>query len=286
MKVLIIILSILLVLLIFFVTVMVIDCHRLVVRNYVFSSPKIKEDKNFVFLTDLHSSSFGKNNERLIAKIDGLTPDAILISGDMFTALADEKLDACKEFIKNLSSKYPIYYANGNHERKVKEKPEEFGNMYEDFKDFLARCRVNYLENSQIEYDENLTIYGLDLEFEYYKKFVRIRPNKEGMVERLSSLDEQKYNILLAHNPEYFEDYSLWGADLVCAGHYHGGLMRLPAIGGVISPRYRLFPKYDYGVYHKGDSTMVLSCGLGTHTLPIRIFNPGEVSVIRLCKRT
>ncbi len=286
MKVLIIILSILLVLLIFFVTVMVIDCHRLVVRNYVFSSPKIKEDKNFVFLTDLHSSSFGKNNERLIAKIDGLTPDAILISGDMFTALADENLDACKELIKNLSSKYPIYYANGNHERKVKEKPEEFGNMYEDFKDFLARCRVNYLENSQIEYDENLTIYGLDLEFEYYKKFVRIRPNKEGMVERLSSLDEQKYNILLAHNPEYFEDYSLWGADLVCAGHYHGGLMRLPAIGGVISPRYRLFPKYDYGVYHKGDSTMVLSCGLGTHTLPIRIFNPGEVSVIRLCKRT
>lgn len=286
MKVLIIILSILLVLLIFFVTVMVIDCHRLVVRNYVFSSPKIKEDKNFVFLTDLHSSSFGKNNERLIAKIDGLTPDAILISGDMFTALADEKLDACKELIKNLSSKYPIYYANGNHERKVKEKPEEFGNMYEDFKDFLVRCRVNYLENSQIEYDENLTIYGLDLEFEYYKKFVRIRPNKEGMVERLSSLDEQKYNILLAHNPEYFEDYSLWGADLVCAGHYHGGLMRLPAIGGVISPRYRLFPQYDYGVYHKGDSTMVLSCGLGTHTLPIRIFNPGEVSVIRLCKRT
>ena len=286
MKVLIIILSILLVLLIFFVTVMVIDCHRLVVRNYVFSSPKIKEDKNFVFLTDLHSSSFGKNNERLIAKIDGLTPDAILISGDMFTALTDENLDACKELIKNLSSKYPIYYANGNHERKVKEKPEEFGNMYEDFKDFLARCRVNYLENSQIEYDENLTIYGLDLEFEYYKKFVRIRPNKEGMVERLSSLDEQKYNILLAHNPEYFEDYSLWGADLVCAGHYHGGLMRLPAIGGVISPRYRLFPKYDYGVYHKGDSTMVLSCGLGTHTLPIRIFNPGEVSVIRLCKRT
>lgn len=286
MKVLIIILSIVLVLLIFFVTVMVIDCHRLIVRNYVFSSPKIKEDKNFVFLTDLHSSSFGKNNERLIAKIDGLTPDAILISGDMFTALADENLDACKELIKNLSSKYPIYYANGNHERKVKEKPEEFGNMYEDFKDFLARCRVNYLENSQIEYDENLTIYGLDLEFEYYKKFVRIRPNKEGMVERLSSLDEQKYNILLAHNPEYFEDYSLWGADLVCAGHYHGGLMRLPAIGGVISPRYRLFPKYDYGVYHKGDSTMVLSCGLGTHTLPIRIFNPGEVSVIRLCKRT
>ena len=64
------------------------------------------------------------------------------------------------------------------------------------------------------------------------------------------------------------------------SGHVHGGLMRLPFLGGVISPALKLFPKYDGGVFQEGKSTLVLGRGLGTHTLPVRIFNPGEVVVI------
>lgn len=87
---------------------------------------------------------------------------------------------------------------------------------------------------------------------------------------------------MIAHNPEYFPAYAEWGADLVLSGHVHGGLMRLPFLGGVIAPSMKLFPKYDGGVFEEHGSTMILSRGLGTHTLPIRIFNPGELVVIRL----
>ena len=81
-----------------------------------------------------------------------------------------------------------------------------------------------------------------------------------------------------------------WGADLCLCGHVHGGLMRLPLIGGVMGTRPNLFPKYSGGRYSYSigetdgnrTGTMVLTCGLGTHTLPIRIFNPGEISVIEL----
>ena len=59
--------------------------------------------------------------------------------------------------------------------------------------------------------------------------------------------------------------------------------MRLPVLGGVISPAIRLFPRYDGGEFKEGNSTMILSKGLGTHTLPLRIFNPGELVVIELC---
>ena len=62
----------------------------------------------------------------------------------------------------------------------------------------------------------------------------------------------------------------------------HGGLVRLPFLGGVISPRLTPFPHYDGGRFEKDGSVMILSRGLGTHTLPIRMFNPGELPVIHL----
>ena len=73
-----------------------------------------------------------------------------------------------------------------------------------------------------------------------------------------------------------------WGADIVLSGHIHGGMVVLPYIGGVIAPSYRLFPHYDFGKYEKDKSTMYLSRGLGSHTIPLRIFNPPEIMNITL----
>ena len=91
---------------------------------------------------------------------------------------------------------------------------------------------------------------------------------------------------VIANATEYFEEYAAWGADMVLSGHVHGGIMKLPIFGGVISPKLVLFPKYDGGRFENGKATMILSRGLGMHTLPIRIFNPGELVVIHLlpCK--
>ena len=91
-----------------------------------------------------------------------------------------------------------------------------------------------------------------------------------------------KYNILLMHNPDYFPNAAQWGTDLVLSGHVHGGIVRIPGWKGVASPNIRFFPKYDGGKFEEGESVMILSRGLGVHTIPFRLFNPGELIVLDL----
>ncbi len=271
------------ILILFFIAVMVIDCHRFVVRSYEVPSTKVKKDIRFVLLSDLHSVSFGKDNGKLVEAVKDLNPEGILIAGDMFTSRVGEHTDTALALLEKLSGICPVYYANGNHEQKVKESPSEFGGLYEDYVKKLSSFGITLLENDSVDLEDlNIRIFGLELPFRYYRKFRRIHPSKEEIDTLIGTSGEDVCNILIAHNPEYFADYASWGADLTVSGHVHGGLMRLPLLGGVVSPKFTLFPRYSGGIYRIGERSMVLSCGLGTHTLPIRIFNPGEVSLIRI----
>ena len=93
----------------------------------------------------------------------------------------------------------------------------------------------------------------------------------------LGQPSEEYFNILIAHDPDYFPKYADWGADLVLACLVLGGMVRVHICGkGVVSPYVRLFPKYDGGEFTLGKTRMLLSRGLGMHTIPIRLFNPGE----------
>ena len=80
--------TIICVLVLFFVIVMIIDCNRFVKREYCCESGKLKREGTFVLLSDLHNKSFGKQNERLFWAIEQEKPDAILIAGDMYTSSA------------------------------------------------------------------------------------------------------------------------------------------------------------------------------------------------------
>lgn len=281
-----IILTILTVLILLCLAVVVWDCHHFVVRKYSVTSPKITRDFKFVLLTDLHNNTFGKNNQKLLDAVCNIEPDFVVIGGDIYTAICGKSMtDVSVAFVTELAGKFPVYFANGNHEQKTKESVEEFGNVYEDFISEFCKAQGHFLCNESTDIEElNTRITGLALPFEYYKKFINIHPDKSILNEMLNEPSKDRYNILIAHNPEYFPDYADWGAELVLSGHFHGGLVRLPFIGGIVSPRYKLFPKYDAGMYKKEASTMILSCGLGTHTLPIRFNNPGEISLVEVSK--
>lgn len=267
----------------FFLTVMAIDCNRFVIREYTCQSKALKKDGTFILLSDLHNKSFGKDNQALLQAIEKQKPDGILIAGDMYTAAKGKDNTKTAEFVCRLAEKYPVYYGNGNHEHKTRLFPEEFGNLYQDYMDKIKKAGVVTLQNEKVHLPGfNADIYGLEIERDYYKKFERQRMEPEYLTEELGTPDKGRFTLLIAHNPEYFPAYAAWGADLSVSGHVHGGLMRLPAAGGVISPGIQLFPKYDGGFFKEGNAVMILSRGLGTHTLPIRIFNPGELIVIHV----
>ena len=126
-----------------------------------------------------------------------------------------------------------------------------------------------------------LRLYGMELPFGCYKKGWKVCPLTTGeMEERIGSAETDAYCILMAHHPLYAETYWKWGADLVLSGHLHGGIARLPLLGGVISPQFRLFPRYSGDCYEKDGKYIVVSKGLGTHTINFRFWNPAELVVL------
>lgn len=249
---------------------------------YRLSSNKISKPVKFVVLSDLHDQSYGKENEKLIRAIDEEQPDALLAAGDMLTALEGRKKIA-EDLIAKLAAKYRIYYGLGNHEAKMHWDQEKYGGMYANYIKDIKVSGAKVLINDYQDMEEvPIRVYGLDMEKPYYKRF-RQTPMEDGYVEsRLGKADNRYFNILLAHNPMYFPKYAKWQPDLVLSGHVHGGLVRFPFLGGVIAPNLHLFPKYDGGKFKEGDSTMILSRGLGIHSVEFRMWNRAELVVLEL----
>lgn len=268
---------------VFGIWVILYDTHHFVVVKHSFSSPKIKKPLRMVMMSDLHNYQYGRENKALLDAINQAAPDMIVLAGDMITAKTKEKFDKTLEMLDKLNEKYPVYYAYGNHEQKISLKKERFGDMGERFEAALANTKIHVLRNARVDLPaEGVVVHGLEIGHEYFQRF-ETKPMPEGYInDLLGDCDKDKFHVLLAHNPEYFEEYAAWGADLVLSGHIHGGIVRLPFLGGVISPAVRFFPKYDGGLFTIGDANMVLGRGLGTHSPKVRMFNPAELLVIDL----
>ncbi len=263
------------------VWVMLFDSTRFVVVKYTIPQNKLKKSYRAVVLADLHNKQYGRKNELLLKAIEEQQPDGIWIAGDILTAHPGKSLQPAIELINVLAKRYPVYYGNGNHEQRLKLYPETYGDMGKEYVQALEKAGVRPLVNEHSVLEEyNMAIYGAEIDRKYYKRFT-IPQMEEGYLPRvLGKPDPRRYNVLLAHNPDYFPNYARWGADLVLAGHIHGGMVRIPGWKGVFSPNMRLFPRYDGGKFTEGSSTMILSRGLGMHTIPVRLFNPGELVVI------
>ena len=106
--------------------------------------------------------------------------------------------------------------------------------------------------------------------------------NQEDIENEVGIVDNSNFNILLAHTPFSFDAYAEMGFDLILSGHVHGGVIRLPFVGGVLSPERKFFPKYSGGIYSKEKSQMIVSRGLGYGSLKFRMFNTPEIVVVTL----
>lgn len=265
--------------------VMVWDSNRFVIPKYTFCSDKLKKDCRFVFLSDLHNKEYGAGNGRLLRAIEEASPDFVLVGGDMLTAKPGSSFQKAVDFLLKCREKYPVYHAIGNHEYRLTLYPEHYHTMYEDYRKSLEgkAQSICFLDNESCILPEyGIRITGLTIGREYYKRFQQ-REMREGYLKQMIGwADSASYQILLAHNPEYFRDYAEWEPDLVLAGHVHGGVVRIPGFKGLVSPTMFPFPRYDGGLFEEHGGRMIVSRGLGMHTIPVRLFNPGELVVVEL----
>ena len=263
------------------------DC--LVTEEYWIASEKIHgQGKAIVFLTDLHNKEFGEENSRLLETVRKVKPDAVLFGGDgMVAKRGNTDVRIPLALLTELAKEFPVYCGNGNHESRMLWKSEIYGEAYENYRTALENAGIRYLSNEAADLDSDIRIYGLDLPKSAY--LPRSGEIPEGLLkETLGEPDPEKFCLLLAHSPLFFEEYAAWGADLTLSGHFHGGTIRLPLVGGVMTPQYQFFYPRCAGYFElpgKGreKSRMIVGRGLGTHSINIRLNDKPQVVVVRLC---
>lgn len=229
-------------------------------------------------ISDLHNNQ-KYFERRLLERLKMEAPDVFLLSGDIVNRHQPENHYAI-HMLEKLSEIAPIVYSYGNHESELeKRNPEEW-------KNYMAHIPKNcvLLNNESIHLStllpkkKDVCITGLTLPDFFYQRGKLIQ-DKE-LLPQLEDMEQASYQILLAHNPEYFELYQeKYHPDLIISGHLHGGIVRLPWIGGLLSPRLRL-PKYDAGIRKIKKTTLFISKGFGSHTLWIRFLNRVEINQI------
>lgn len=263
------------------------DC--LVTEEYRIASEKIHgQGKTIVFLTDLHNKEFGEENSRLLEAVRKVKPDAVLFGGDgMVAKRGNSDVRIPLELLTELAKEFPVYCGNGNHESRMVWKSEVYGETYENYRMALEHAGIRYLSNEAANLDNDIRIYGLDLPKSAY--LPRSGEIPAGLLkDALGEPDPEKFHLLLAHSPLFFEEYAAWGADLTLSGHFHGGTIRLPLVGGVMTPQYQFFYPRCAGYFElpgKGreKSRMIVGRGLGTHSINIRLNDKPQVVVVRLC---
>lgn len=254
--------------------------HMLIVRRYKIGTDNSNGGNSIkiVQISDVHKKKYSKNWNRLVFRVKELDPDVIFITGDLVSR-NQTSLESTQILLEKLCKICPVYCSKGNHELDLR------GDMPEKYRKMMKKTGAALLENSSTVFEKDgfkINIYGADLKKSVYKNenggYAALdRITSEELAESLGNAKEG-FNILLAHNPFFFEEYVKWGADLTFSGHVHGGAVNVPFIGGILSPERKFFPKYTKGLYKKDGKYMLVSAGIGK----LRIFNPPEILYARL----
>ncbi len=262
------------------------DNNFLEVSQYTVKSNKIPtsfKDFKILQLSDLHSKNFGNRNNKLIKKVNSENPDIVVMTGDMVNT-KDTDFEIFINLAERISKRYDTYYIVGNHEQNLNDDKRKI------LINKLNEIGIRVLDNEKVTITrgtDSINLYGLWFALRYYKdlnneytKDVFFGAKQVQTI--LGNLDIDSYNILLTHNPLYADTYSNWGTDLTLSGHIHGGMIRIPFIGGLLSPERKFFPKYDAGKYQVNGKILIVNRGLGNGDFGIRVFNRPEISVITL----
>jgi hypothetical protein len=226
-------------------------------------SEKLQDQLRITQITDFHSNEY-VDIDRIIDSVKEFDPHIIALTGDIIDFKTDN-FNLAYRLIEMLNSlQKPVYFVKGNHEH---------GNP--NFVDFMAGLEnrgVIVLDGISVDVqidDIQFTLYGSD----FYSK-------ADDYEKLFSGINKENLNIMLSHSPNRPIPYLPEGLDLILSGHTHGGQVRLPIVGGVLSPGEGFFPEYDKGIMEIGETILYIDSGLGNSVLPIRLFNRVQISEI------
>ncbi len=236
------------------------------VENITFKNKDIPESfdgAKIVLLSDYHNQ--GENfGDRVTEIIKDANPDYIFLTGDIVDRIKTD-VGKSESFLKKVSEIAPCYLVWGNHDKSVPQ--EEFNRL----KSSAESYGITILDGTTIRLQKGDEFISLTGNYYYYDY-----PPCDA-----------DFNIWLNHFPENFEPIAEQTKkdgnqmDLMFSGHAHGGLIRLPFVGGVIGHN-GLFPDYTSGLYEYDNSYMIVSRGLGNSGNLPRLYSTFHIVICEL----
>lgn len=249
---------------------------RLTTTEYTVSSERLPDEFNgykIVQLSDLHTMEFGKSNHRLVNKVTALEPDLIALTGDFIEDAKD--ITIVSELVEQLSEIAPVYYTSGNHDWASK--------SINDLRTAIQESGGTYLNNTHVLLEQNgeaIILAGVE-----DRSGPSDMATPDEICETLDTAYSDSFIMLMAHRNDFPTVYPDLSCDLIFSGHGHGGVIRLPIVGGLIGTDLKLFPTYDAGVFPCGRYSMVVSRGLGGAPWYPRLLNNPEIVVVTLTQK-
>ena len=272
---------------------------------YSVSSLKTNNKIRVVQISDLHNCVYGRDNSKLISRIEKLKPDIILYTGDIIDDKAistDRVVNLCKNLVKVA----PSYFIYGNNEVEKyydvmlnqealdkkfgfndnNREPGKLLEITDELEKKLEVIGVKVLKNSS----DTLTIGSTTVDI-----YGVLTSNPSAFwsysgesFDQYIYTNQNNLKITAIHEPLLFEEYSpeSWG-DVLLAGHNHGGTVKIPMIGPLYTHDGGLLPGRSghlvSGRYDVQGSPLVISSGLDNKSI-FRINNPPEVVIIDINK--
>lgn len=243
------------------------------ISRYEVASQKLPESFDgfkIVQLSDLHGAEFGEDGMELVDKVGSLEPDMIALTGDFVTDEGD--LAAVKKLAGRLTELCPVYFVSGNH---------EFGSgLAVKVRNILERAGVKYLSNEYLTIsrgEDGILLGGVEDPLAYADML-----SPDELAQKMNDAAPDAFKILLGHRNYWMTEYPELPVDLIFCGHAHGGLIRIPGVGGLIGTDRRLFPDFDAGQFNNGRYTLIVSRGLGNSVSIPRVFNRPEIVCVEL----
>ena len=240
--------------------------------EYVYESTEVPaafDGFKICLISDLHCKSFGKNNQTLLEAIDSMSPDIVVLTGDIIDEDHTD-LSSVEALFDGLAERnLPTYFVTGNHELQA-----DASSQYARLLSLMNTYGITDMDDRTEEItigEDSIYLTGS----KWYSRYV---------ADYLPAAQPQDFTMLLYHGADFFDRTSQFNYDLILSGHVHGGIIRIPFLDlGVFGNSGDLFPTYTAGIYQNDShtSTMIVSRGLGDSHLP-RFYNRPELVGITL----
>jgi predicted MPP superfamily phosphohydrolase len=252
-----------------------IEPHHLVVRQVTTETPKVTGPVRILHMSDIQSARMGGYEERVFAQARALNPDLVLMTGDMLHPIAPATFESewpkLRQLLQTLSPPGGVWGILGSTDRWMEELTAEEHEGVE-----LLKSRSASVDLPQ----GRISLFGLPLAESRWPD-----AEQKPVREWLAQAGTGDFKILLGHAPDFAREAQKLPVDLCLAGHTHGGQIRIPFWGPLVT--FSDVPRsWARGYREVGQTRLNVSAGVGCEHaggLPnIRLNCPPEITLIEL----